>query len=66
LAPKKRSRDGKIEKAMEKFVKGISTALGSSDERFIELEEQQIKLDKMMLKMEQDRMRENEASEERR
>ena len=51
---------------MEKFVKGISTALGSSDERFIELEEKRMKLDEMMLKMEQDRMRENEAREERR
>ena len=64
--PKKRTRDEKIEKAMENFVKGISTALGSSDERFIELEEKHMKFDEMMLKMEQDRIRENEAREERR
>ena len=66
LVPKKRSKDEKIEKAMEKFEKGISTALGSSDEWFIEVQEKRMKLDEMMIKMEHDRMRENEAREERR
>jgi len=61
LMPKKRSRDEKIEKVMEKFVIAISTALNSSDEKF---EEKRMKLDEMMFKMEQDRIRENEAREE--
>ena len=63
---KKRSRDEKLEKTLDTFMKGMAKALSSSDERFINLEEKRIKLDKMMLKMENDRIKENEAREERR
>ena len=54
LAKKKRSRDEKMEKAMGTLVSGITKAISSSDERFIQLEEKRIKLDEMMLKMEED------------
>lgn len=66
VAPKKRSREEKIEKTMETFVKGISKVLGSSDERFIVLEEKRMKFEEIMLKMEEDRLKESEAREERR
>ena len=46
-------------------MKGMTKALISTDECFINLEEKRIKLDKMMLKMENDRIKENEAREER-
>ena len=39
-----------MEKAMDTLVSGITKALSSSDECFIQLEEKRIKLDEMMLK----------------
>ena len=66
LAKKKRSRDEKIEKAMGTLVSGITNALSGSDERFLQLEEKRIKLDEMMLKMEEDQRKESDEREERR
>ena len=60
LAKKKRSRDEKIEKAMGTLVSGITKALSSSDKCFLQLEEKRIKLDEMMLKMEEDRRKESD------
>lgn len=65
-AKKKRSRDEKIEKAMGTLVSGITKALSGSDECFLQLEEKRIKLDELMLKMEDDRRKENDEREERR
>ena len=64
-AKKKRSRDEKVEKAMGTLVSGITKALSSSDECFLQLEEKRIKLDEMMLKMEEDRRKESDEREER-
>ena len=51
---------------MGTLVSGITKALSSSDERFLQLEEKRIKLDEMMLKMEEDRRKESDEREERR
>ena len=51
---------------MGTLVSGITKALSSSDERFLQLEEKRIKLDEMMLEMEEDRRKESDEREERR
>ena len=43
---------------------GITKALSSSDECFIQLEAKRIKLDEMMLKMEEDQRKESDEQEE--
>ena len=59
-AKRKRSQDEKVEKAMDTLVSGITKALNSSDGCFLQLEEKRIKLDEMMLKMEEDRRKESD------
>ena len=60
LAKKKRLCDEKIEKAMGTLVSGITKALSGSDEHFLQLEEKRIKLDELMLRMEDDQRKEND------
>jgi len=54
---KKRSREDRIEKTMDSVVKGITKALSSSEERFLDLEGKRLKLDEMMIKMENERIK---------
>lgn len=50
---------------MGTLVSGITKALSGSDECFLQLEEKRIKLDELMLKMEDDRRKENDEKERR-
>ena len=47
------------------LVSGITKALSSCDERFLQVEEKRIKLDEIMLKIEEDRRKDSDEREER-
>ena len=61
---KKRTREDKFEKAMNKIIEKVTQAQKENDEMFMKLEKR-MKLDERMMEMEDRRLREEKAREER-